>query len=399
MAAVTVITPDLPHPPTAGGKIKSHLLLRCLTAAHDVSLVTVLKGDDAEHRAGITDALELREILDAPVERGRGIVNLAKSIVARKTLNEYRTWSPELAARALPLLERSDVIVADHLETMQFVPERLWPRVVHHTHNAEHVLWRRYGEVATSLQVKLGTRFESRRIAARELRYGNGAAAVLAAPDDQAAFEALGVRDTTFFRTLHIGDDATASLPDVAWDDTEPLVFFLGTLTWEANADGLCWFLDDVWPRIAAARPDARFVIGGKNPPPDLLARVQAADRVEAVGFVEDPEDWLARARVVVAPLRFGSGMKLKVVEALMRGVPCVTTSVGAESIDATDGVELAIADAPEDNAHRVLALLEDEARWTAMRDAARALARATYTWDAVGADLLAAVDHVLTRR
>ena len=95
MAAVTVITPDLPHPPTAGGKIKSHLLLRCLTAAHDVSLVTVLKGDDAEHRAGITDALELREILDAPVERGRGIVNLAKSIVARKTLNEYRTWSPD----------------------------------------------------------------------------------------------------------------------------------------------------------------------------------------------------------------------------------------------------------------------------------------------------------------
>ncbi len=399
MAAVTVITPDLPHPPTGGGKIKSHLLIRALIAAHDVSLVTVLKGDDADHRAGITDALALRAVVAEPLDRGRGVVNLAKSVIARKTLNEYRTWSPELAARSLPLLEAADVIVADHLETMQYVPERLWPRVVHHTHNAEHMLWRRYSEVADSLQVKLGTRFESRRIATRELRYGNGAAALLAAPDDQAAFEALGVTDTTFFRTLHIGDDATASLPDVQWADTEPLVFFLGTLTWEANADGLNWFLDEVWPTIADARPDARFVIGGKNPPADLLERVAAADRVEAVGFVEDPEEWLARARVVVAPLRFGSGMKLKVVEALMRGVPCVTTTVGAESIDATDGVELAVADRPGDNAARVLALLEDQAQWTAMRDAARALARATYTWDAVGADLLAAVDHVLDRR
>ena len=399
MAALTVITPDLPYPPTGGAKIKSFLLLERLARRHDVSLVSVLKGDDADHVDALREAVPLQTVVTESVHRERGVRNLVRSIAAGRTLNEYRTWSPTLAERAGTVFGSADVIVADHLETVQYVPEPLWPKVVLHTHNAEHMLWRRYGQVAESLDERLGARFESRRIAARERRYARGVGAVLAAADDARAFADLGVGTTPFFPTMHIGDDATASLPDVEWEDTERLVFFLGTLTWPANTDGLIWFLDEVWPHVTDVDPDVRFVIGGKDAPPKLTAAIERATRVEAVGFLEDPERYFSKSRVVVAPLRFGSGMKLKVVEALMRGVPTVTTTVGVDSIDAESGVHLEVADEPAQHAARVMDLLDDRDCWVSMRDQARALARRSYTWDAVAADAYAAIDHVLDQR
>ncbi len=399
MADLVIVTPDLPYPPTGGGKIKTFFLLEHLCRQHRVGLVSVLKGDDAAQLDGLRSALPLDQVVTHPVDVGRGPVNLARSLLHRRTLNEYRTWSDELAAQARPLLDRADVVIADHLETVQYVPERLWPRTVYHSHNAEHLLWRRYGGVPGSPVVRLAAHFESRRIAARERRYCNGVAAVLAAPDDRAALEEIGADRASFHRTYHIGDDAVASLPDVEWDQTEELVFFLGTLSWEANADGLVWFLDEVWPSVVERRPGARFVIGGKAPPPDVRVRVEALPGVEAVGFVDDPEIYLSRARVFVAPLRFGSGMKLKVVEALMRGVPTVTTSIGAESIAAEPGRHLELADDPAGQAAAVCGLLADRTRWTSMRAHARALARERYTWATVAADADACIAEVLARR
>ncbi len=396
MADLTIITPDLPYPPTGGGKIKTWFLLEHLVEQHRVTLVSVLKGDDAEQVDALAAALPLADVVVEPVDRGRGPVNLLRSMVCRRTLNELRTWSPELAVRAVPLIDRADVVIADHLETVQYVPERAWLKTVYHSHNAEHLLWRRYGEVSRSVPVRLAARLESRRIAARERRYCNGVAAVLAAPDDRAALEALGAGQARFHRTYHIGDDSVAAQPDVAWDRTDELVFFLGTLSWEANADGLAWFLDEVWPRLAERHPGARFVIGGKNPPPELQRRVDAHPAVEAVGFVADPETYLHQARVFVAPLRFGSGMKLKVVEALMRGIPTVTTSIGTESIDAEPGRHLEVADDVLGQVEAVSRLLGDREHWEAMRDQARALARDRYTWKTVGADADACIAEVL---
>ncbi|MGI9621478.1 MAG: glycosyltransferase [Acidimicrobiales bacterium] len=398
MHRLTLVTPDLPYPPNGGSKIKSYFLLKRLVPLFDVSLVSVLKGDDADHVAGLREDVDLSHVEVAPVDRPRNIKNLALSYAQRRTLNEFRTWSPELAERAVPLLEDSDVIVADHLETVQYVPEHLWERTVNHTHNAEHVLWRRYSNVSAARLTRLVALSESRRIGARELEYGNGCGATLAAPADQSALKELGVEGDRLYCTYHIGDDSFLDLPDVEWAGTEELVFFLGTLTWEANIDGLTWFLDDVWPQVVSERPNARFVIGGKNPPPELLRRVDALDSVDAVGFVDDPETFLEKARVVVAPLRFGSGMKLKVTEALMRGVPTVTTNVGVESIDAVDGVHLEVADDPAEAASRIVGLLTDEQRWTAMRDHARELARRLYTWDVVASDANAAINSVIAR-
>lgn len=396
MARITVVCPDLPFPAHSGGNIKTYFLLEHLCSLHDVSLVTVLKGDSAANVEALRDALPLREIVSTQVDRGRSVGNFVRSLVQRRTLNEYRTYSPDLGPKAAPLFHAADCILVDHLEVMQYVPRRFWDKTLFHTHNAEHQLWLRKAQVTESLTERLGARIEGRRVAAREKRYSNAVAGVLAAPGDEAALKTIGATEATFHRTYHLGDDSMLDLPDVQWEDTEPLVFFLGTLSWEPNIDGLEWFVSEVWPLVQTQDPTARLVIGGNEPPSSLTDRAANDGTISVVGFVTEPEEYFSRARVVIAPLRFGSGMKLKVLDALMRGIPAVTTPIGVESIDALDGEHIIVAESPAAMATGVVRLLNDQMLWEAIRDASRSLARERYTWDIVRADLDAALSTVL---
>ena len=101
-------------------------------------------------------------------------------------------------------------------------------------------------------------------------------------------------------------------------------------------------------------------------------------------GFAEDLEPYYARCRVFVAPLRFGSGMKVKIVNAFYRGIPVVTTPTGAESLDVQHMQHAAIADNPETMAELCSLLLRDMGAWERLRNNSRHLAARRYTWQQV---------------
>lgn len=102
---------------------------------------------------------------------------------------------------------------------------------------------------------------------------------------------------------------------------------------------------------------------------------------IELCGFVDDIDNYLSRSRVFLAPLRFGSGMKVKVLEGMYRGLPMVTTEVGAEGIDATHGKELMIAQNAADYAQHCIELLSNQKKWEALRDQSRKKAAEKYRW------------------
>jgi glycosyltransferase involved in cell wall biosynthesis len=166
---------------------------------------------------------------------------------------------------------------------------------------------------------------------------------------------------------------------------------FVGGFRHAPNVDGMLWFADAIWPLIARGGPETRLSIIGSFPPDPVLAL--AGDRIAVTGFV--PDDALDRAyraaRVVVAPLRFGGGMKGKIVEALRWGVPVVTTTVGAQGFDGSGGA-IAVADEPDGFAGAVLRLLGDDRAWLAAATAAVAFARAHFSEDAMWAAIAASL-------
>jgi len=163
-------------------------------------------------------------------------------------------------------------------------------------------------------------------------------------------------------------------------------VVFVGGLWHPPNWDGVFWFCAEVWPHVRAAVPDATFRLIGSNAwsLPIDTPTLTAAPGVVVEGFVADLGAVYAAAAVVVAPVRFGAGMKGKVCEAMAAGVPVVTTTVGAEGIHAVAGRDLLVADDPEAFAAAVVSLLGDPERAAAVGAAGAAAIQAQCSTDVV---------------
>jgi glycosyltransferase involved in cell wall biosynthesis len=153
------------------------------------------------------------------------------------------------------------------------------------------------------------------------------------------------------------------------------------------NIDGARWFMSEVMPLVWSARPDARLALVGSHPTEEIQS--MANDRVQVTGFVTDEElnAWYTRARVAVAPLRFGAGIKGKVVESLAHGLPMVTTSTGCQGLEAAADF-LPPLDDPEATAQEVLNLLNDDALWRQRSLGAQAYAREHFSVPAMKAVL-----------
>jgi glycosyltransferase involved in cell wall biosynthesis len=169
--------------------------------------------------------------------------------------------------------------------------------------------------------------------------------------------------------------DMSASTPDAGPPLADrDVVLFIGGFGHLPNVDAAIHLVRDVMPRVWREVPDARVRIVGDAPPPEV--RALAVDRVVVAGWVPDLDPELARARLTLSPLRFGSGVKGKVVTSLAAGVPVVTTSIGDEGIGLAKGTEALIADDPDDLARAVVRLFREPGLAEALADAGRAFAR-----------------------
>jgi glycosyltransferase involved in cell wall biosynthesis len=160
-------------------------------------------------------------------------------------------------------------------------------------------------------------------------------------------------------------------------------VLFVGGFNHHPNQDGLLWFAETIWPRVRDAVPGADLVVVGSNPPAEIVALGRRRG-ITVRGYVPQTSPYLDHAAVSVAPLRFGAGMKGKVIEAMASGVPVVTTSVGAQGIKAVPGEHLFIADEPDDFARALIALLQDADRCERVGLAGQQLAAAFCSPDIV---------------
>jgi glycosyltransferase involved in cell wall biosynthesis len=140
---------------------------------------------------------------------------------------------------------------------------------------------------------------------------------------------------------------------------------FLGSFEHQPNGDAVRYFLAEIWPLVHDRLPEVRFhILGSKL---EEWLDITATETVDPVGYVEDIGAWLSRARIMVVPLRSGSGMKGKIGSSMSHGLPVVTTSIGAEGMGLVNRHTALIADDPEAFAQSVVELYEDRTLWTTL--------------------------------
>jgi glycosyltransferase involved in cell wall biosynthesis len=173
------------------------------------------------------------------------------------------------------------------------------------------------------------------------------------------------------------------TVPSAISHERRRSVLFVGDLGYAPNTEGVEWFLKHVWPLVRSRVPDASLEIAGGRP----SERVSSANGHSGVvihGFVPDLNPLYRIASVSIAPLRAGSGTRLKILESLAREVPVVSTSIGAFGIEAGSECGLARADTPEEFAERCAAELLDEHPNVGRLSAGREFVRAKYDWSLI---------------
>ena len=147
-------------------------------------------------------------------------------------------------------------------------------------------------------------------------------------------------------------------------------IIFVGGYAHVPNVDAAKVLVGEVMPLVWEQIPDARVMLIGSRPPPEV--KELARDRVEVIGYVPDLEPYYARARMSVSPLRYGAGVKGKIVSSLEQGVPVVTTPIGSEGIGLKPGVEVLVGNTPAEIAAHVVRLYKDEALLLSLAEAGR---------------------------
>ena len=137
-------------------------------------------------------------------------------------------------------------------------------------------------------------------------------------------------------------------------------IMFVGGFTHTPNVDAVLWFAKEIFPKIVEKIPDIKWYVMGSNPPQEVLEL--ANDHIIIKGYVSDEEleQFYKQCRMSIVPLRYGAGIKGKVIEAIRYGIPVVTTSVGAEGINKAEDI-LCIADQSDELAGEIVSKYQDK--------------------------------------
>jgi sugar transferase (PEP-CTERM/EpsH1 system associated) len=216
--------------------------------------------------------------------------------------------------------------------------------------------WKSLAERSTPPRSTIYRR-EARTLAAFERAASERARAVLVISEQER--DALrAIAPGADIRVVPNGVEVEHFAPPPDAPPREPTVVFCGVMDYAPNVEGVLWFAEQVWPRVRAARADARFLIVGANPTPAIRALATADPSIEVTGRVDDVRPYLWRAAVSVAPLHVARGTQNKVLESLAAGVPAVITAAVAAGLATDTEGGCTVAGAPGDWATQLLRML-----------------------------------------
>jgi glycosyltransferase involved in cell wall biosynthesis len=394
---ILFLTPELPYPPVSGGKLKSWKFLEFLSENYKVSVGSILKGDDSKNLKEFLININIEYFYSDQVNRPRTASNLIKSYFSNMPLNIFRTYSDTFKISIESVIDNYDIVISDHYEVFQYIPKSFKGKIVLHEHNAYYLMWQRYAQNKDNSHInRLASLAESIRVKNFELNACKASDIIFASPNDINTLCSLGIEEDKCKVTYHLGDDSQLNLPSINYKHTHKSLLYVGSLGWEANIDGLLWFIENTWPALIQNHPDLKFTIIGKNPDKRLIKACQNHPNIHLAGFVHNLEPYFTTHRVFVAPLRFGAGMKVKVLNAMCRGIPCVTTDIGIEGIDAENNKHVLIANTPEEMLDAIDKLLTNQSLWESIEQSSRVLIKQKYTWDALFSSMQEDIDQLI---
>lgn len=368
---ILILTNKLPYPPRDGGSIAT---LNLMTGLRDTGhRITCLSINTRKHTfpinqipASLSDSIRFLAVeADTAIRPMAMLGNLLFSrqpyIASRFHLTGFtRVLEQLLTEETFDLIQLEGPYMGLYLpdiRSMDRIPVSL------RAHNVEHQIWMRKAKHETHPFRRCYLKHMARRLRTFEKRVAEACNFLIPiSPLDEAAFREQGIR--TPMKTIPAGLSITRYPPGIL--PMEPTLFFIGALDWMPNQEGLEWFLEKVFPALTGQIPNLRFHVAGRNAPEQMTRKLEHP-LITFHGEVEDAVAFMKAYRVMVVPLKTGSGIRIKVLEGMAMGKPVITTQVGIEGIGATHGKEALVSDSPEEWTELLAMLLTRDEEATRM--------------------------------
>ncbi len=354
---ILYLVPHVPNPT----KIRSHFHVQGLLAAgHDITVVTLERSaQDIKYikrlqEQGIT-------VISARLTRLHMVRNALLALPSRLPLQAKILWSDSLMAAILQHLKTDppDIIHVEHLRMAAYGLRLVkdWP-LLWDAVDFLAVLYEQAARSSSSLAQRLISRIEAPRLPAYE-RWLTG---------QFPATIVISSNDLVLFQTDNpLADRVSLALTGVPVTVASEIqnraartLIITGTLNYHPNVASVEYFVKEILPLIRQQQPDIHLQLVGAYPTASIKALQN--DHIEITGFVDSITDYLEHATIALAPVVYGSGMQIKVLEAFLTGTPLVATSVALRGLDVKHEQQVLVADTPADFAAAVLRLLDDAA-------------------------------------
>lgn len=338
-----------PYPAGEGGPMAMNSIVKGLIGAgHNVKILAVnsekyhIKEEDIPKSYKKETNIELVDV-DLSIKP----IAAFKNLFTDKSYHVERFISDNFKNKLIEILKNNkyDIVqlemiyMAPYIETIR---EHSDATIVLRAHNVEHLIWDRIAK-KTKFPLK---RWYLNHLVRTLRKYEMD---VINKVDGIAA---ITYRDATFFRgetAVPVIDIPFGVNPDEfnpAYEVKDnPTLYHIGSMNWMPNEEGIRWFLNNVWDKVAKRNPDLQLNLAGRNMPKWLL-RLKKKN-VNVVGEVPDAKEFVKNNDIAVVPLLSGSGIRIKIIESMAMGKTVVTTMVGAEGIQYSEYENIIIADSP----------------------------------------------------
>ena len=354
---ILYVVPHVPNPT----KIRSHFHVQgLLQAGHEVTVATLERSQqDSKFIERLRESGAT--VISAKLPRLQMMLNASLLLPTRLPLQSKLLWSDALMSAINNHLSAHppDIIHVEHLRMarygLQLVPK--WP-VLWDAVDYLSPLYEQAARSSTSLPLRLVSQLEAPRLAAYERWLTSQfQSTIVISNSDLALFQ----QDNPFAERVHLALTGVPMLPiPEAEARAGNVLVITGTLNYHPNVASVLYFANEILPLIRQTQPDIHLQLVGANPVPGV--QTLQSQSIEVTGFVDSITDYLNRATIALAPVVYGSGMQIKVLEAFQTATPLIVTSVALRGLDVRHEEHVLIADTPADFAAAVLRLLADPA-------------------------------------
>lgn len=253
-------------------------------------------------------------------------------------------------------------------------------KAIYRAHNIEHRIWQRIAENTTNPIKRSYLNHLVRTLRNYELNVICDFDGIAAITETDAQFfrdVAEGKKNVNAnIEAIPFGIDLSKFPADITKPEF-PSIFSIGSMDWNPNIEGISWFLENVWPEVHQQFPDLNYFLAGRNMPQWL--RDKGYPNVAVVGEVDDSVIFMRSKSVLLVPLLSGSGIRIKIIEGMAAGKAIISTHIGAEGINCTDGKNIILADTPAEFFTAISRIYSDESFCKKLGENARKLIEQEY--------------------